>query len=354
MAQPIKFLLAEDSVEDAELLRRALHKAGYLPEWRRVDTEEAFLAALHAGLDLVFSDYSMPRFTGLRALELIRARHPEIPFIIVSGTIGEETAVEAMRLGATDFVLKNRLDRLGPAIGRALELGRLRREQREGEEALRASEERFRNLIEHASDMISVVDGEGVIHYQSPSTPRLLGYPVGAMLGRPAGEFIHPDDWAKVGEAIRQALLALDHPVTVEFRIRHQDRHSRHRRPAADRGQFPRCHGAPGAGETVPARPAHGSHRDARRRHGARPEQHPGPGAHGDGLAENQADLSARPAHPWHGRKQRAAGGGHHPATADVQPRGGGRKGADPIAAPDQGDGRYHAGDLPPWHHHPP
>ena len=223
MAQPIKFLLAEDSVEDAELLRRALHKAGYLPEWRRVDTEEAFLAALHAGLDLVFSDYSMPRFTGLRALELIRARHPEIPFIIVSGTIGEETAVEAMRLGATDFVLKNRLDRLGPAIGRALELGRLRREQREGEEALRASEERFRNLIEHASDMISVVDGEGVIHYQSPSTPRLLGYPVGAMLGRPAGEFIHPDDWAKVGEAIRQALLALDHPVTVEFRIRHQD-----------------------------------------------------------------------------------------------------------------------------------
>jgi two-component system cell cycle sensor histidine kinase/response regulator CckA len=223
MPQPIKILLAEDSIEDAELLWRALHKLGYDPEWQQVDTEEAFLDALHAGLDLVLSDYSMPQFTGLRALELVKARHPEIPFIIVSGTIGEETAVEAMRLGATDFLLKNRLGRLGPAVGRALELGRLRREQREGEAALRAREERFRNLIEHASDMISVVDGDGVIRYQSPSTPRLLGYPPGTMLGRPAAEYIHPDDRPKVGEAIRQALLALDDPVTVEFRIRHQD-----------------------------------------------------------------------------------------------------------------------------------
>lgn len=223
MSQPIKILLAEDSIEDAELLRRALHKVGYHPEWQRVDTEEAFIGALHAGLDLVLSDYCMPQFTGLRALELIKVLQPEIPFIIVSGTIGEETAVEAMRLGATDYLLKYRLGRLGPAIERALELGRLRREQREGEEALRASEERFRNLIEHASDMISVLDGDGVIRFQSPSTPRLLGHPAAAMLGRPVAEFIHPDDRTKVGEAIRQALLAFDEPVTVEFRIQHED-----------------------------------------------------------------------------------------------------------------------------------
>jgi two-component system cell cycle sensor histidine kinase/response regulator CckA len=88
---------------------------------------------------------------------------------------------------------------------------------------LRESEERFRHLIENASDMIAIVDEDGVIRYQSPSTPRLLGYAASEMLGRPAGEFIHPDDRAKVGESIRQALLALDKPVTVEFRIQHQD-----------------------------------------------------------------------------------------------------------------------------------
>jgi two-component system cell cycle sensor histidine kinase/response regulator CckA len=88
---------------------------------------------------------------------------------------------------------------------------------------LRESEERFRNLIENASDMIAIVDEDGVICYQSPSTPRLLGYATSEMLGRPAGEYIHPDDRAKVGESIRQALLAQDQPVTVEFRIRHKD-----------------------------------------------------------------------------------------------------------------------------------
>jgi len=88
---------------------------------------------------------------------------------------------------------------------------------------LRESEERFRNLIENASDMIAIVDEDGVIRYQSPSTSRLLGYSANEMLGRPAGEFIHPDDRAKVGESIRQALLAQDKPVTVEFRIQHKD-----------------------------------------------------------------------------------------------------------------------------------
>lgn len=88
---------------------------------------------------------------------------------------------------------------------------------------LRESEERFRNLIEFASDIISVVDEDGIIRYQSPSTPRLLGYSATEMVGQAAGEFIHPDDRAKVAEAIGRAMLALDKPVTVEFRIHHQD-----------------------------------------------------------------------------------------------------------------------------------
>lgn len=88
---------------------------------------------------------------------------------------------------------------------------------------LRESEERFRSLIENASDMIAIVDEAGIIRYQSPSTPRLLGYSASEMLARPAGEFIHPDDRAKVGEAIRRATTAHDKPVTVEFRIQHKD-----------------------------------------------------------------------------------------------------------------------------------
>ena len=150
MGKPIKILIAEDSTSDAELLLRVLNRAGYDPEWQRVDTEEDFLAGLHAGLDLVLSDYSMPQFTGLQALEIVKARCPEIPFIIISGTIGEETAVEAMRLGATDYLLKDRLGRLGPAIDRALEESRLRREKNRDELALKNSEEKLRMVTDNA------------------------------------------------------------------------------------------------------------------------------------------------------------------------------------------------------------
>src|SRR5882672_5086104 len=128
MPQPIKLLIAEDNPNDAELLLQALREAGYEPVWKRVDQEADFVAALREGPDLVLSDYSMPQFSGIRALELVKALHPEIPFILVSGTIGEETAVESMRRGATDYLLKDRLGRLGPAVSRALEMGRLWRD----------------------------------------------------------------------------------------------------------------------------------------------------------------------------------------------------------------------------------
>lgn len=114
-----------------------------------------------------------------------------------------------------------RLLELAKKSGRAL-LGVLEDEKLAARN-LRESEERFRRLIENASDMIAIVGDDGVIRYQSPSTPRLLGYSASEMLGRPAGEFIHSDDRAKVGEAIQQAVAAHDKPVTVEFRIQHKD-----------------------------------------------------------------------------------------------------------------------------------
>jgi len=112
--QPLKVLLAEDNPADAELVLRELRHAGFEPDWRQVDTEEAYLKGLQGGIDVVISDYEMPQFGGLRALELLKQSGLDIPFIIVSGTIGEETAVAAMKLGAVDYLLKDRLVRLGP------------------------------------------------------------------------------------------------------------------------------------------------------------------------------------------------------------------------------------------------
>ena len=125
--QPISLIVLEDDPNDAELLLRRLRQAGFAPVVRLMDSEEAFTAALSSPCDLVISDYRMPRFTGLRALQIIRDRGLDVPFIIVSGTIGEATAVEAMRQGATDYLFKDRLGRLGAAVRQALDGVQLKR-----------------------------------------------------------------------------------------------------------------------------------------------------------------------------------------------------------------------------------
>ena len=220
MGIPIKILIAEDSTSDAELLLRALHRAGYSPEWQRVDTEEDFVAALHAGLDLVLSDYSMPQFTGLQALELVKARHPGIPFIIISGTIGEETAVESMRLGATDYLLKDRLGRLGPAIGRALELGRLRLEQRQNEEALRASELRYHTLFEYAPDGIVIADFSGHYLDANASACRMFGYTRTEFTGLHASDIVVTEEARHITPALDQIKAGADYQREWLFRCK--------------------------------------------------------------------------------------------------------------------------------------
>jgi len=137
MAEPLQLLMAEDNPNDAELVLRALRRSGFEPTWTRVETEADFLKNLHAGLDLILSDYDMPRFTGLWALQLRKLHCPDVPFIIVSGTIGEDTAVEAMRNGAMDYLMKDRLTRLGEAVRQAMEQGRLRRENLQAEHKMR-------------------------------------------------------------------------------------------------------------------------------------------------------------------------------------------------------------------------
>jgi two-component system cell cycle sensor histidine kinase/response regulator CckA len=223
MAQSLRLLIAEDSPADAELVIRALRRSGFAPEWTRVDNEADFLAGLNDEVELVLSDFDMPQFTGFVALQLVQQRMPDVPLIIVSGTIGEEVAVEAMRRGAADYLLKDRLSRLGPAVKQTLAKGRLQRERRQAVEALRQSEEGFRGMIENSTDVITVIDSEGRICFHSPSTQRILGYPADELMGRNAFDFVAPEDVSKVGEGIKRAWAGSTEPMPVEYRVRHRD-----------------------------------------------------------------------------------------------------------------------------------
>jgi DNA-binding NtrC family response regulator len=137
MKTPLKLLIVEDSQDDADLVVAELKLAGFAPEWKRVETEAAFLSEIKTSPDVILSDFSMPQFSGLKAAALLRASGLEIPFILISGTVGEEVAVEAMKHGATDYLLKDRIARLGTAVEQALEQKRLRDERRRADEEIR-------------------------------------------------------------------------------------------------------------------------------------------------------------------------------------------------------------------------
>ncbi len=137
MSNPLRLLIIEDSEDDALLLIRELTKNGYDPDCERVDTPQGMQSALAAGAwDVVVSDYVMPRFSGLAALRMLKESDRDIPFIIVSGNIGEVTAVEAMRAGAHDYILKGNLARLAPAIEREISEAENRRKRRQADEEL--------------------------------------------------------------------------------------------------------------------------------------------------------------------------------------------------------------------------
>ena len=120
MVDSIRLLIIEDSEDDAILVRRLLQRSGYQVESERVDSARGLTRALGKKWDIVISDHSMPHFSGLEALKMVRKVNPEMPFIFVSGTMGEETATEAMRVGAQDYLLKTNLKRLVPAVQREL------------------------------------------------------------------------------------------------------------------------------------------------------------------------------------------------------------------------------------------
>src|SRR6266853_1962921 len=177
MAEPLRILVAEDSETDAELVQRELKRGGLDFQSRRVQTEPDFRRELDEFRpDLVISDFSMPQFSGRTALAIARESRADIPFIFISGTIGENVAVDMMKAGANDYVMKNNLARLLPALQRELREAEVRRSRRIAEEALRESEVKFRELIEQASDGIFVTNKGGNFILVNSRYCEMLGY----------------------------------------------------------------------------------------------------------------------------------------------------------------------------------
>lgn len=178
----IRVVVVEDRPADAELMIIALRDEGFVPEWRRVETREALAEALvsEPGPDLVLTDWNLPRFGGLEAIVQVRAQDAEVPLIVVSGSVGEETAIDALHRGADDYVLKDRMARLGPAVRRALDARRLRAEQRRTE----LERDRLAAAIEQANESVVITDADARIIYVNPAFERSTGYTRDEVLGQ--------------------------------------------------------------------------------------------------------------------------------------------------------------------------
>ncbi len=215
MGTSLRVLIVEDSSEDALLMARELKRGGYEPQLERVDTAEAMRAALDAKQwDVILADYALPKFSGPEALKIVQEKGLDVPFLIVSGAVGEELAVEVMRAGAHDYIMKDNLIRLLPAVKRELADAEVRRNRKRAEQSLRASEENFRNVIAKSADGAVVVDKNGVVCFMNPVAEALLGRKRSGLLGEPFGLALAP------GET-RELKLAGDgrEPTIAEVRV---------------------------------------------------------------------------------------------------------------------------------------
>src|SRR5260221_8551371 len=146
----MRILLLEDSATDADLVRHALRMGGLAFRWEHVDNKTDFIRQLDRfAPDVILSDFSLPSLNGYTALEIAREKLPYVPFIFVTGTLGEEVAIETLKKGATDYVLKQRLSRLVPSVHRAMREAEGRAERRRAEEKLRQTYEQLRALSVH-------------------------------------------------------------------------------------------------------------------------------------------------------------------------------------------------------------
>jgi PAS domain S-box-containing protein len=215
---PLRLLLVEDSDTDEALVLMHLTRGGFDTQVTRVETAADFENALMKSTwDLIIADYNLPSFSGFEALAIYKRSGQDQPFLLVSGTVGEEVAVQAMRGGARDYLLKDHLTRLVPAVIRELREAQLRADRRTAEAALKDSELRYRTLVENSHDLVSEVDLHGRVHYVSPNHFALTGYSQPELVGTSIFDRIHPEDQAAVQKAFQ------NRDSSSLYRYRHKD-----------------------------------------------------------------------------------------------------------------------------------
>jgi PAS domain S-box-containing protein len=189
MTTPLRVLIVEDKPADADLIVLRLTREGFKLDWKRVQTETDFTASLETPWDLILADWSLPQFSGLRALQLLRERGLDIPFIIISGSIGEEAAIDAMHKGANDYLLKDRPERLGEAIRQALQQKLLQDSKKRTDQQLQLQS----SALNAAANAILITDLNGSIDWANPAFSVLSGYSTDEVIGKNPRDLIKSD-----------------------------------------------------------------------------------------------------------------------------------------------------------------
>lgn len=223
MDNPIQILLLEDDASDAELAQASLKSAGITCRIARVQTEDEFHQALAEGrCDAILADYRLPFYDGVSALRLARELRPEVPFIFVSGTMGEDAAIEGLTNGATDYVLKQRLSRLAPAVKRALREAENWRERKRAEESLRESERKLRAIFDHTFQFIGLMKPDGTLIEANRGALELVGVAKSTVLGKPFWDTPWWEHSPEMQEKVRDSVKAASGGQFVRFEATHR------------------------------------------------------------------------------------------------------------------------------------
>lgn len=198
----MEILFIEDTLSDLEITLHQLKKSGFELSWRNVITREEYLAALAKPPEIILADYTLPQFSAVEALQLLKAQNLDIPFIVVSGTISEEVAVECMKLGASDYLLKDRLTRLGPAIEQALEQKKLRDEQINAQVQLRL----LSSAVEQSTEGIAVTDLTGNFLFVNQALAEMHGYAQIELVGKHVS-ILHTQDQYQLVELAHERVI---------------------------------------------------------------------------------------------------------------------------------------------------
>jgi PAS domain S-box-containing protein len=219
----LRILSLEDVAYDVELMQRELRKAGIDYVLKRVEGRDDFLKELgDFQPDIILADYSLPQFSALEALKLLQERRNTVPVILVTGSHSEEAAVECMKQGAEDYILKASLTRLPSALQNTLRKKEAERHREAAEEALRRSEAQYRLITENTRDLICLLDAENRFLYASPSYELVLGRAPGSLLGTDYFQLIHPEDAHRAHTTLEQARRQ-QRQRTAELRHRHRE-----------------------------------------------------------------------------------------------------------------------------------